>query len=157
MEKEIKDLEKDYAAFEKKYKLPTFKELNENFEIEKIDRESKTLLRTIRKVIIEKLVNSLGFVELLLNPVNAPRMYYSYLKTLTQEDKNELDKVYSVLSNVVLSAIELEIDYDEKEEAEMIKRIYKDWESVKPAFRKILGNMKKPEVSEVRKEKTYFG
>lgn len=157
MEKEIKDLEKDYEVFEKKYKLPSFKELNENFEIEKIDRESKTLLRTIRKVIIEKLVNSLGFVELLLNPVNAPRMYYAYLKTLTQDDKKEIEKIYSVLSDVVLSAIELEIDYDEKAEAEMIKRIHSDWDSVKPAFRKILGNMKKPEAGESKKERSYFG
>ena len=152
----LNDLKKSYAVFEKKYKLPSFAEMNETFEIEKIRRGQETLVRTIRKTMMDKLVNSMGFVETLLNPMNAPRMHMLYLKSMGTEDKKELDKIYTSLSEIVLSSLKLEIDYSEKEEAEMIKRIFKDWNSVKPGFRKIISNMQKP-VSAAPREKSYFG
>ena len=71
---ELKDLKKEYSDLAEKYKLPSFKELNENFEIEKIDKDTEILLRDVRKVMMEKIVNSLGFLEMFLNPMNAPRM-----------------------------------------------------------------------------------
>src|SRR3989344_2656901 len=101
-------------------------------------------------------MNLMGFVESLLNPMNAPRMHLLYLKSMSAEDKKELDKMDTVFSEIVLGSLKLEIDYSEKEEAEMIKKIFKDWNSVKPGFRKIISNMQKP-VSAVQKEKSYFG
>ena len=152
----LTDLKKSYGVFEKKHKLPSFSELNENFEIEKIRRGQETLVRTFRKTMMDKIVNSMGFVESLLSPMNAPRMHMLYLKSISVEDKKELDRIYTVLSEIVLGSLKLEIDYSEKEEAEMIKRIFKDWNSVKPGFRKILSNMQKP-VSAAPREKSYFG
>ena len=152
----LMDLKNSYAILGKKYKLPSFSELNENFEIEKIRRGQETLVRTVRKTMMDKIVNSMGFVESLLNPMNAPRMHLLYLKSMSAEDKKELDKMDTVFSEIVLGSLKLEIDYSEKEEAEMIKKIFKDWNSVKPGFRKIISNMQKP-VSVVQKEKSYFG
>ena len=103
-----------------------------------------------------KIVNSLGFVEVLLNPMNAPRMYFAYIKSMGTEDKKGIEKIYSVLSDLVFASLELEVDYSEKEEAEMIKKIVRDWSSIKPSFKGIIKNMQKP-VSSVSKEKSYFG
>ncbi len=150
------ELIEKYGVLEKKYGLPSFSELNENFEVEKIKKSQETLLRTIRKTLMEKVVNSLAFIESLLNPINAPRMYLPYLKSVTMEDKKELDTIYSVLSDIIIASLRLEIDYSEKEEAKMIKRITKDWESIKPSFRKVIDSMQKP-VTNVTKEKSYFG
>lgn len=152
----LAELTEKYGILEKKYKLPSFFALNEDFEIEKIRKGQETLLRTVRKTMMEKLVNSLGFVESLLNPINAPRMYLPYLKGMTAEDKKELDRLYSVISDIVIASLRLEIDYSEKDEAEMIIRIAKDWNSIKPSFRKVIDSMQKP-VSNVTKEKSYFG
>ena len=154
---DLKELKSKYAELAGKYKLPKFEELNENFEIERSKRIGETLLRTIRKVMMEKIVNSAGFLEFLLNPVNAPRMYMIYLKSMKQEDMKEIDKVYGELSALILSSLKLEVDYSEKGEAEAIKQIAKKWEEVKPGFRKIFSDIQKPEKSEERKEKTYFG
>ncbi len=154
---ELKELKKNYSILAKKYKLPSFENLNENFEIDKIDRETETPLRLIRKVMMEKLVNSMGFLDLLLNPVNAPRMYVSYSRSLSIEDRKVIDEIYSILGDVSLSSLELEIDSSEKKEAEIIKRICSAWESVKPKFRKIMTNMKKPNKVIAKKDKTYFG
>lgn len=152
----LSELKKYYALLEKKYELLNFSELNENFEIEKIRKGEETLLRTIRKTMMEKIVNSLAFVESLLNPINAPRMYLPYLKSMNSDDKKELDKIHSILSNLVIASLKLEIDYSEKDEADMIGRIAKNWNSIKPSFRNVIATMQKP-VSNVIKEKSYFG
>ena len=88
---DLKELKKHYEILSKKYKLPSFKELNEDFDIEKIDKESDILLKVVRKVMMEKIVNSLGFIEMLLNPMNSPRMYHAYLNSMSVEDKKAID------------------------------------------------------------------
>ena len=154
---EIKELKNNYAELAEKYKLPSFKELNENFEIEKIDKDTECLLRIIRKVMMEKIVNSLSFLEMLNNPVNAPRIYLQYIKSISVEDKKDLDSIYSSLGEISLHSLDLEIDYSEKKEAEIIKRIFNTWNSVKPKFRLVLNNIKKPNGNIAKREKTYFG
>ncbi len=153
----LAELKKLYAGLEKKYELPSFEELNRNFEIEKIRRGQVNLLKTIRKTMMEKIINSMGFMETLLNPMNAPRIYLVYMKSMSNEDRAEVEKIYSILGDLVLGSMGLEIDYDEKKEAEMIKKVVKDWESIKPGFRKIIENMQKPASASASKEKSYFG
>lgn len=154
---DAKDIKKRYEEFEAKHKLPSFKELNDDFEIDKLDRDSDTFLRVIRKTMIEKIVNSMNFVEMLINPVNAPRMYFPYIKSMTMDDRGDIEKIYNLLAELSLLSLDLEIDSTEKKEAEMIKKMSADWKSIKPIFRKIFANMKKPNNSFVKKEKSYYG
>jgi len=153
---EVEELKKKYSAFGKKYKLPSFKELNDDFEIEKIERDSDTFLKVVRKQMMEKIMNLLGFIEMILNPVNAPRIYYAYLKSVGTEERNYLDRIYSKLGDISIAALELEVDYDEGKEAKMIARIFSDWREIKPDMRKVVKNMMKPN-NTVQREKSYFG
>ena len=59
---ELDKLKKEYSILKEKYKLPSFKEMDENFEIHKIERESNVLLKNVRKIMMEKIVSSLGFI-----------------------------------------------------------------------------------------------
>src|SRR3989344_4012842 len=111
---EIAELKRDYDALAKKYKLPSFDEINEDFEIGKIDRDCGTILRSVRKMMMEKIVNSMGFTEMLLNPVNAPRIYFGYLKNMTQEDRDITEKLYKTLAELSVDSLECEIVYSEK-------------------------------------------
>ena len=154
---ELPELKKRYISVQKKNKLPSFDVLNENFEIDKIDRDTDCLLRLIRKVMMEKVVNSLSFLDLILNPVNAPRMYVAYARSLTAEDRKIIDEIYTSLSSVSLASLDLEVDYSEKKEAEAVKKILLAWNSVKPKFRIIMSNMKRPGNISARKDKSYFG
>jgi hypothetical protein len=153
----LKELKKKYGELEEKYKLPSFSELNENFEIEKIRKGDETLLRTVRKTMMEKIVNSMSFLEFLLNPVNAPRAYLAYIRSVGSEDRKEIDKLYSKLAEIMTSALKLEIDYSEKGEAEMIKATFKAWNETKPGFRKLMKDIEKPAASVAAREKSYFG
>ena len=153
---ELKDLKKSYEILSKKYKLPSFKELNEDFDIEKIDKESEILLKVVRKVMMEKIVNALGFLEMLLNPTNAPRMYIPFLSSMTVEDKKEIDEMYDVLAKLSLSAILLETNYEEKKEASAINNIYQSWQKLKNKLESIVKKIEHPSMQQKR-EKNYFG
>tara|TARA_Y100000034_G_scaffold67371_1_gene81263 strand:- start:1230 stop:1697 length:468 start_codon:yes stop_codon:yes gene_type:complete len=154
---ELDELKMEYGEFEKKYKLPGFKELNEYFEIDKIDKENDSMLRVVRKVMMEKVVNALQFLDSLINPVNAPRIYHNYVKVMSVEDKKVIDEIYDVLGEVSLKSLGLEMDYDEKAEAELIKETFKKWEKIKGPMKKIIGKMVRPEGDGVKKDRSYFG
>ncbi len=153
---ELKDLKEEYRKFEKKYGLPEFEKINHDFDIEKIDKESEIFLKHIRKVMMEKVVNVLGFLEMLLNPMNAPRMYMVYVNSVSDEDRKKISEIYNKLSELVLISLESEIEYREKNESEVINKIFSVWNSVRNDLKGILDDMKKPSVN-VRKEKNYFG
>lgn len=150
-------MKKEYGKLIKKYGLPKFSKLNENFEIEKIDKESEILLRNVRKVMMEKIVNSLGFLEMFLNPVNVPRMYLAYMKSMGVEEGKCVEIIYGKFADLNVLALEGEIIYDEKKEAEIVKKIFEVWVSVKPEFMKLFEGMKKPNNSVDKRERSYFG
>ena len=154
---DITELKKSYDLLAKKYKLPSFENMNENFEIDKIEKDTISLLRVVRKVMMEKIVNSLSFLELLINPANTPRMYLAYAHSISADDRKTIEEIYTSLGDISLISLDLEIDYSEKSEAEVIKKIANAWNEQKPRFKKILGNMKKPNNISAKKEKTYFG
>ena len=153
---DLSELKKQYAPLGSKHKLPSFDKLNEDFEIDKIDRETDFPLRLIRKTMMEKIINSLGFVEMLLNPVNAPRLYLGYIKSISQEDKEKIDKIYETLADLSLNSLSLELSSDESKEAELIQKIYSKWNELKPDFKKIMEDMKNPKTV-TKKEKSYYG
>lgn len=154
---ELQELKKSYDDKQKKYNLPSFKELNENFEIDKIDKDTDYLLRMVRKVAMEKILNSLTFLELLTNPSNTPRIYMSYVKSMTNNDKEMIEKLYEPLKVLSLESLDLEINYSEKSEAELIKKLNKTWEELKTDFIKLIARIKHPGIQAAKKEKSYFG
>lgn len=154
---ELNELKDIYSVYEKKYKLPDFYKLNEQFEIEKIDRESYILMRVIRKIMMDKIVNSLSFLDMILNPMNAPRIYLSFIKSMNDKDKEIINRLYEVFGGLSLECLSLELDYSEKKEAEIIKKIYEQWEKSRPEFSDFLKRVYKPLKNDVKKEKSYFG
>ncbi|MCU0642535.1 MAG: hypothetical protein MUF61_03090, partial [archaeon] len=108
---ELAKLKKEYDGLAAKYQLPSFKEINEDFEIERIEKESECLLHMVRKTMMDKVANAMTFLDMLLNPMNAPRVYLMHIKSMGADDKKEIDRLYSSLSELVMSALTLEIEY----------------------------------------------
>lgn len=154
---ELDEIKKEYAKLEKKYKIPSFKEINEDFDVDKIDRESECFLRLIRKTMMDKVLNSLNFFEMLLNPMNCPRLYMPFVRVMTQEDKKNIEDIYEKLGRLSIEALDLEISYNEKGEAEMIAKICKVWDECRLGFHKVADGIKHPRNGEMKKERSYFG
>jgi hypothetical protein len=153
---ELEQLKKSYSAYEKKYKLPSFKELNENFEIEKIERQSEILPRVVRVVMMEKIMATQRFVESLLAPQQAPRMLYKYIKSMSQEDKKQLDKFYDSFASLMLKSLSLDVEYKEDKECAIIKEIFLVWTSSKKALHEIIEHIQNPKDLEQKKDKSYY-
>jgi len=123
-ESNLSELKEQYEVFRKKYDLPMFSELNTLFEIEEIDVNTEFLLRKIRKVVYEKLVNYTRFIEVILNPANASLFFFKLIKKLDSDDLEELSKIYDSLGKFEIEIVKLDLDYNEKTEAEFIKKAF---------------------------------
>ena len=158
-ESDLRSLKKDYKEIQEKYNLPSFEELNKDFQIEKAaEVETDYLIREVRKFMADKFSNYLRFVEAILNPVNAPMFVFSIIKSLGVEEKNKLTEVYKELTKNEIRLIELDVKFSEEKEAEFIKESYKIWQKVKEDILEIMGTIKKNWDNKFEVNgKSYFG
>ena len=143
-ESKLEKLKKDYLKIQKKYNLPSFEELNQEFHIEKIaEVETDILIREIRKFVADKLGGYLRFTETLLNPTNAPMFVFSVIKTLSVDDKKRVSEIYKKLAQNEVNLIKLDTEFSEKKEVEFIKESYKLWKKISKEIMTILDSVKK--------------
>ncbi len=155
----LKELKEKYNDIQKKYNLPDFEKLNKDFQIERAaESETDFLIREIRKFVGDKIINYLKFIESLLNPVNAPMFIFSIIKLIDSEEKKKLSGIYNNLMKREIKFIELDLEFNEKKEAEFIKESYDSWQEIKKDILKIIENItqKWDNKSEVN-NKGYFG
>ena len=152
----IEKLKSEYSKYEKKYNLPNIDELITYFELEKTEEEIYLILRQIRKIMIEKVANAANFIEMLLNPVNLPRIYMAYVNTIDQKEKEKINKIYSEIAPIIVKSLESELEYNEEKEANLIKETLKSWKKVKEELISIIKNIQNP-IESPKKSKDYFG
>ena len=134
----LEKLKKEYEILRKKFDLPTFKEMNEDFEIEKLqERETETLSREIRRLMTEKNSAYLKFIEMFMNPSASPMFVMALVKGIDSEGKKLLEELYSQIGRFEISSINLDNIYDEKKEIAFIKKFFIEWQQIKPKFERI--------------------
>lgn len=154
----LRELKEGYREIQEKFELPLFKEMNEDFNIEKIDEEPEILIREVRRFISDKFSNYIRLIETLINPSNAQIFVYSIVKTLGEKEKNKLKELYKILSKKELDLVELDLEFSETKEVEFVKESFKDWQKIKKDLLEILSEVKKNWENEPEsKSKNYFG
>lgn len=155
----LQKLKKNYEVIQKKYDLPSFQELNEDFQIEKVaETETDILIREVRRLVSDKLANYLRFTEALLHPINAPLFVFSIIKTINLEQKKILIEVYKELAKNEVRLIEIDLKFSEEKEAEFVKESYKIWQEIKKDLLGIIETIKKNWDTKFEvNDKSYFG
>ena len=158
-ERKLKNLKKEYENLKEKYGLPSFDELNKNFEIEKLqDRERNYLLRDIRRTLVEKDISYFKFLEMFLNPGSGPMFFMALTNNLNAEEKNKIEDIYFKLGKFELDSVSLDNDSTEKEEAEFIKSFFEEWKNLKSDFGELMESIEEVWEREVEKgDKGYLG
>jgi len=158
-ESKLLKLKKDYSILERKHNLPDFKDLNEDFHIEKIaESETEILIREVRKFMGDKMMNYMRFIENLLNPVNVPMFIFSIIKLLDAEEKKGLSEIYKELMKKEIQFIELDLEFNEEKEIEFVKNAYKFWQGIKKDMLKIMDKINKKWDNKFEaNSKGYFG
>jgi hypothetical protein len=156
---DLKRLKAEYAQLAKKYSLPNFEVMNQKFEIEKLaDHETELLARELRRVMMEKASNYFKFIELFINPQTAPIFFLAVIKKINGIERKPLEELYVELGKLEIESINLENEYNEKKEAEFIKRLNKKWEEITKKLGEMIEKLKKASEQEGKeKEKSYFG
>jgi hypothetical protein len=158
---DLDKFKKDYKNLAEKYSLPNFKEINEKFEIERLyEKETELLLREIRKFMAERISHYLRSVELFFNPGSAPLFFMKMLKNLKLEDKKKLEVIYEKLSHLEVDSfcLDVTIPYDEKKEADFLKKAYEEFDDIMGVLKQIMEKIKiSLEEKSEYKGKTYFG
>src|SRR3989344_3905253 len=142
MEMTIEQLKTKYAVIQKKYGLPAFDEINKNFYLDtRLVIDSEYFVREISNAIRRKIADALGYVEGFLNPQNLPRFYFSYIKSMSTEDRKAVEDSYYNLSLAFSKAIVMDVEYDEKKDVEMIKMMIYAWNKSKKDVEMIMKNV----------------
>jgi len=165
MEKIIKEkcfsldkLKEDYEELKNKYALPEFSELNRLFDIEDVEIETDFLLRKIRRIISERMAAYSRFIEIILNPSNAPMFFFKLIKKLDSKDKEVLAGLYEELGSIEVDTISLDLDYSEKNEADFIIRMYKVFnENIRIKFLEIVDKLSNGNDNNKKYNGSYFG
>ena len=77
----LKQLKEEYSKIQKKYNLPNFDKLNENFKIEKIaETETDFLIREVRESIGETLENFFKICRGYFKSSKCPNVFISNYK-----------------------------------------------------------------------------
>lgn len=129
---ELEKLRIKYEIKRLEYCLPSFKEMAEDFEIEKVaEKETDFVIREIRRTIFEKISAYMHLFETIINPTSGSLLIFSVLKNIDEDTKKEIKDIYKKLAKLQIESMKLDTIYDEKSEAEFILLIKKEWESMR--------------------------
>jgi len=156
---DLESLKENYKKIQKRYDLPEFEKLNEDFQIEKLaETETDFLVREIRKFIADKFMNYLRFIESILNPVNVPMFVFSVIKTIGEEEKKRLSEIYKKLAKCEVELIKLDLEFSEDTEAVFVKEHYELWQEMKKGILEVIEVIKKNWDNKLESNgKGYFG
>jgi hypothetical protein len=141
---DLEKLKENYKEIQNLYNFPDFEEINKDFFIERIAQfNTEILIREISRYVLEKLVSYMRLIELIFQPTNAPMYIFSIIKCLDANGKEELLRIYDDFVKIELDYFEIDTNYDEKEDAEFLKRTFKIWNKNKKKLSKIFSFIKK--------------
>ena len=146
-----------YNTYSQRFALPEFDRLDYEFEISTIDEES-FILRHIRRKMAEKVENFAKLIEGILNPDTTPSAL-NECRAFTDEEKDEMYKLYKKLMHCYRRSTELDILDHEENDAEYIKSVFGAWDEIKERMLYIVGKMKDTWKEEPDKSERleYFG
>lgn len=149
-----------YEKLRKKYDLPKFDELNNEFEISSIKQLTKTdfPLRVIRRRITDKLAMFCNILQSLLLPNTGSAINMFEIKLFNEEDKTKIEKLLADMMFLERKSLLLDITSDEKVEAEFLRTSWKQWPRFSVEMAKIAEKMSEGWRLEEKSDKTqYFG
>jgi len=154
----IQDIEKEYNTLCKKFKLPKFKDLDVEFEISTLENHG-FLLRNILRKIEEKLEFYIDTINNLLQPDMASLVSLHELRFFTDDEKNDIYRIFKILVKTSRNIIELVLEHDEKNQADFLNKFFDQWLGIKIELINYIGKMKDSWEKEtsIKEDLGYFG
>jgi len=136
---ELKKLIKEYEQLRRKYKLPPFKQLDEEFELRKIDDDG-FLIREIMRQMCRKLRWYASILEPILNP--HPDSLHALIETkiLENENRKSYFELYRKIWALVYEGMLIEFK-SEREIATFIKKVWREFPKLNEEMYKVMSKI----------------
>ncbi|MEK6949908.1 MAG: hypothetical protein AABX34_06810 [Nanoarchaeota archaeon] len=153
-----KDIEKEYSELSKKYKLPKFKDIDEEFELSSFDTEKFLLKSTLRRI-AEKLEFYIEVIGNLVHPDGSSISSMYEIRFFSDNEKNEMYMLFKKMMRSHRNVIELVLSNDAKEQAQFLNEFFAEWMEIKNMLRAYIGKMKESWEKEtsIQEDLGYFG
>jgi len=127
-------LKESYDEIRKKYSLPEFEKLDEEFDIRIIWEDVS--IRNIRRCILDKLESSLGIIS---PPITGHGTLHAYIesKILSKAELESLFELYKKLEVLIHEGLLVRLR-SEKDEAEFVKKVWAQWPKLKSELQEFL-------------------
>ena len=150
-------MKEKYLGLKKKHNLPSFDDLNRDFEIQSISKDDDVL-----REILKKMGGVVEFHIGVLEDIIQPDSRYYALKEANFLDKTQRDManlLYGKLMYLNRKSIELNLDYSEDGAASFIIKMFEDWQTIKKELLPIIVTLKESwsKKTEIKLDGGYFG
>ncbi|MBI2208181.1 hypothetical protein HYU50_01680 [Candidatus Woesearchaeota archaeon] len=152
------EIEKEYSKLANKYKLPDFKGLDLEFEINELESTSFVLRNILRKV-AEKIEFYTDLINDLLQPDTASLSGMHETRFFMDEEKSSIYDLFKKLMKSYRNIIMLILEQDEKKQAEFLNSFYREWAEIKKQLLAYLEKMKDSwdRETSIEQDLGYFG
>ena len=144
-----------------KFKLPDYDALDDDFEISFIDyklKDDKMLMRMLRRKVDDKVIFFCRVIEGLLYPHQGNITGMMELNRLTDEDKKKIYEFYKQLMQLERESLKLDVQPDDKKNAEFINKVFGAWKAFKQEMYRIVEKMQAAWHAKEKEEgETYLG
>jgi HPt (histidine-containing phosphotransfer) domain-containing protein len=150
-------VESKYRQLQRKYRLPSFEQLDKEFEISCIEQE-RFLLREIRKKLDEKIDDICKTLEEVLQPdTNLSGIYES--RVFSDEEKKRVFDLYRRLMRLHRQGFELLVKSDDKSDADFVRSVSAEWEKLKKELSQVARKLQESWEKEMEENEKlgYFG
>ena len=135
------DIEKQYNELRKKFKLPEFKDLDNEFEISDLE-ETNFLLKAIIRRIAERFDFYTTMLEEVLQPDTSNLYAMHETRFFDENEKKRMYDLYSRLMNFNRQSIEVTLENNEKNAVDFINSIFNEWNGLKQELLGVINKMK---------------
>ncbi|MEM3374221.1 MAG: hypothetical protein QXE31_03285 [Candidatus Woesearchaeota archaeon] len=151
-------LKKKYSELQKKYNLPDYNLINQEFDIEDINEESDLILQKIRLKIYEKIAFYSEMFENILQPESSLADLYE-AHYIEESTKNSAYSIYKKLIKILRKSSLVSLNNSEQENAKFIIESYNEWNNLKSEIEKHLKRRLTlwEKETDIREDLSYFG
>ncbi|PIN69227.1 hypothetical protein COV93_06355 [Candidatus Woesearchaeota archaeon CG11_big_fil_rev_8_21_14_0_20_43_8] len=136
------DIAKQMKGLIQKYSLPSFKDLDNEFEVGAVETPCSSLLSSVRNKMIERVGYFIKVLDdLLYRPDNSYANMHE-VQGFSESERKSLFHLYKKLILLDRTSLELNLLLDEKQDADFIKRLFDVWQDVKPELLELVRKMK---------------
>lgn len=125
----------EYEEYRKKYDLPEFEKLNEEFEVFNgllnTFEKPEFLLRNIRRRMVDRFYTWINYLHNFIYANQQSLILMNEFQQFSDEEKQEIIMIVNKIMFINRLSVKLEVNHDDGENAQFINKYYYEWNTLK--------------------------